>query len=56
MQRTDLGDGSTGRATREPQVHQGYSLPETAAQGALLVLLGGLLMTLVVMSVLVFGL
>ena len=56
MQKADPGDGSTGRATGEPQVRQGYSRLETAAQGALLVLLGGLLMTLVVMSALVFGL
>lgn len=56
MQKTDLRDDSIGRVTGEPQVRQGYSRLETAAQGALLVLLGGLLMALVVMSALVFGL
>jgi hypothetical protein len=35
VQRTDLGDGSTDRATGEPQVRQGYSRLEIAAQGAL---------------------
>jgi hypothetical protein len=56
VQRTDLADGSTGRVTAEPQVRKGYSRLETAAQGTLLVLRGGLLMALVVMSALVFGL
>lgn len=56
MQRPDLGDGSTDRVMGEPQVRQGYSRLETAARGALLILLGGLLMALVVISVPVFGL
>ena len=56
MQKTDLRDGSNCRVTAEPQVRQGYSRPETAAQGALLVLPRGLLMALVVISALVFGL
>ncbi len=54
--KTSLEDDSTKCVRRESQVHQGYSRLETAAQGTLLVLLGGLLMALVVMSALVFGL
>ncbi len=56
MQKTGLGDSSTGRVTGELQVRQGDSRVETTAQGALLIFLGGLLMALVVMSALVFGL
>ncbi len=52
MDKTSLDDDSTSRVKTEPQVRQGYSRLETTAQGALFVLLGGLLMTLVVMSAL----
>ena len=55
--KTSLEDDSTKRVRRESQEHQGYQRLETAAaQGTLLVLLGGLLMALVVMAALVFGL
>jgi hypothetical protein len=56
VQRADSGDGSTGRVTAEAPVSQGHSRLERTAQGALFVPLGGLLMTLVVISALVFGL
>ena len=56
MQKTDLEDGSTSPVRSESQVHPGYSRLEGRAQGVLFVLLGGLFMTLVVISALAFGL
>lgn len=53
MDKTSLEDDSVSRVKREPQVRQGYLRLETAAQGVLCVLLGGLIMTMVVVM---FGL
>ncbi|MDQ3783869.1 MAG: hypothetical protein M3360_03165 [Actinomycetota bacterium] len=55
MNKTSLGDDFDVRVKREPRVRQGRSRLEGAAQGFLVVLLGGLFMTLVVMYALVFG-